>query len=263
MDDVSQYARERWEELARAGVEYSRPFLSLDEDSARRIVDRYGLLGGRRRGDVLCLAGGGGQQSAAFALLGARVTVLDICETQLERDRAAASHYGLRVTTVQGDMRDLSFLPEDSMDVVWHAHSLVFIPDPRPVFDEVCRVLRPGGVYHLHCWNPFSQVVLEAAVMGVDPLAVPYVDGQELLFTDPCWDVRGEDGVVRRVPGPREFRHTLSTVVNGLTTRGLRILGLWEEGQGDAGAEAGTWDQLSAVFPPWLSIWAELDPPCR
>ena len=36
---------------------------------------------------VLCLAGGGGQQSAAFALLGAKVTVLDFSETQLERDK--------------------------------------------------------------------------------------------------------------------------------------------------------------------------------
>ena len=170
MDEIARHAKECWEGLAAAGSQYTRPFLSLDEASARQVVDPYGLLGDRVTGDVLCLAGGGGQQSAAFALLGARVTVLDICETQLERDRLAAAHYGRDVRTVQGDMRDLGFLTDGSLDVVWHAHSLTFIPDPRPVFDEVTRVLRRGGVYHLDCWNPFSQAVLEAAEMGVDAL---------------------------------------------------------------------------------------------
>ena len=41
--------------------------------------------------DVLCLAAGGGQQSVAFALLGANVTVFDLSETQLEHDRLAAA----------------------------------------------------------------------------------------------------------------------------------------------------------------------------
>ena len=39
---------------------------------------------------------------------GSNVTVLDLSETQLERDRLAASHYGHSIVTEQGDMRDLS-----------------------------------------------------------------------------------------------------------------------------------------------------------
>ncbi len=58
--------------------------------------------------DVLCLASGGGQQSAVFGLLGAQVTVVDFSEKQLEGDRKAAAHYGFEVTTIQADMRDLS-----------------------------------------------------------------------------------------------------------------------------------------------------------
>ena len=101
----------------------------------------------------------GGQQSAAFALLGARVTVLDFCTTQLERDQQAAAHYGTEVTAVEGDMRDLSCFADDSFDIVWHAHSLNFIPDPRPVFDEVARVLRADGRYRLHRGTaPFGGV---------------------------------------------------------------------------------------------------------
>ena len=93
MDDLAQFNMERWNALARAGIEYTVPYLDMDESAARRLVDRNGLIGDVDGKDVLCLAAGGGQQSAAFALLGAKVTVLDLSEVQLERDREAARHF--------------------------------------------------------------------------------------------------------------------------------------------------------------------------
>ncbi len=59
------------------------PFLDLDVSSARRLLDPDGIMDEVEGKRVLCLASGGGQQSAAFALLGAEVTVFDISETQL------------------------------------------------------------------------------------------------------------------------------------------------------------------------------------
>ena len=50
--------------------------------------------------DVLCLAAGGGQQSAVFGLLGARVTVIDFTQGQLDGDITAAKHYGYPVETI-------------------------------------------------------------------------------------------------------------------------------------------------------------------
>jgi len=132
--------------------------------------------------DVLCLAGSGGQQSAAYALLGANVTVLDISETQLRRDVQAAAHYGVTVHTVQGDMRDLSAFPDNAFDLIYHAHSLDFVPDFRPVFDEVARVLRPGGKYRVSYSNPYYQGVLETDWTGGGyPIRLPCVDGAEVL----------------------------------------------------------------------------------
>lgn len=66
-------------------------------------LDRLGITKDFAQKKVLCLASGGGQQSVAFALLGADVTVLDISPSQLERDRKAAEHYGIKVHLVQGD----------------------------------------------------------------------------------------------------------------------------------------------------------------
>src|ERR671921_218748 len=127
--------------------------LDLDAGRARAWLDpggRFGELEGR---SVLCLAGGGGRESAAFALLGARVTVFDLSEEQLERDRLAAAHYRKEVVTLRGDMRDLSALRGAGFDLVWHAYSINFVPDARAVFREVSRVVRPGGLYHFMCAN--------------------------------------------------------------------------------------------------------------
>jgi len=272
MDELARYNRQRWEELAQAGVIYSRPKLDLDAASARAMTDPEGVMDDPAGKDVLCLAGGGGQQSAAFALLGARVTVLDFCETQLQRDRQAADHYRRPVRTIRGDMRDLSCFERGSFDIVWHAHSLNFIPDVQPVFDEVVRVLRPGGQYRVDFCNPFAHGTCEAGWNGKGyTLHEPYVEGREVVYDDPFWDLvppegsgslgpgpdRGAGGTRNvRVRGPREFRHTLGTVVNGLISRGLVVLGLWEGDWGRLDAEPGTWDHFKAYAPPWLAVWA-------
>ena len=261
MDELARYNKERWEDLARADIAFSRPALDLDAASARLMLDPRGLLGGVEGKSVLCLASGGGQQSAAFGILGADVTVLDLSETQLERDREAAAHYGLTVSTVQGDMRDLSRFDAGAFDVVWHAHSITFIPDVRAVFGEVARVLRPGGLYQVDCPNPFVAGVDERDWNGeAYPLKLPYVDGAEVVCADNRWEVRDREGNRRMVEGPKEFRHALSTLVNGLAGSGFVILGLWEDLGVDADAAPGTWEHFKRIAPPGFSLWAAYRP---
>jgi SAM-dependent methyltransferase len=154
-DDVAKYNIERWAALVKAEALFTRPWLQLDPISARQQVDPEGWLGDVAGKDILCLAGGGGQQSAAFALLGARVTVVDLSEAQLAQDRAAAAHYNIDIKTYQGDMRDLSILAESAFDLVWQPYSLNFVPDARQVFAQVARILRPKGLYYFMCANPF------------------------------------------------------------------------------------------------------------
>ena len=97
MDEIAQFNRERWNALVNAGVLYGRPWLDLTPLTAKQRLDPDNLLPDMRGKQVLCLANGGGQQSPAFALLGAEVTVLDLSDAQLEQDRRAAEHYGYAV----------------------------------------------------------------------------------------------------------------------------------------------------------------------
>lgn len=259
MDDIATFNQARWRALAEADALYTRPLLNLDADAARARVDPYGWLGpldGRR---VLCLAGGGGQQSAAFALLGAQVTVVDLSDAQLERDARVAAHYGTSIRIVQADMRDLSALESRSFDIVQHAYSINFVPDVRVVFQQVARVLRPGGTYQLMVANPFTLAVNPRHWNGDGyPLKQPYLDGTPIQSEDEAWVYRRDDDADAPppIPGPREYRHTLSTVVNSLVEQRFSIRRLADRVAiyPDMRGTPGTWDHFVAVAPPWLLI---------
>jgi SAM-dependent methyltransferase len=157
-------------------------------------------------------------------------------------------------------MRDLAAFVPASFDIVWHAHSINFIPDVRPVFQEVARVLRAGGLYRVETQNPFYSGLSEQDRSGSGYLlSRPYTDG-ELTFDDPHWSFLDETSTVRRVVGPREFCHTLSTLVNTLIVHGFVLLGIWEELIGDPTAGPGTWEHLTAIAPPWLTFWSAYRP---
>ncbi len=263
MDDIARYNRERWEALAAAGIAYTVPMLDMSEADARRFVDREGLIGDARGLDVLCLACGGGQQSAAFGLLGANVVVVDLSKSQLAGDRLAARRYGHDIRTIAGDMRDLSAFESGSFDVVCHAYSLNFVPDARQVFRQVARTLRRGGIYQLSCVNPYFHA-LEASDWNGDgyPMREPYADGE--ITGDDEWSFRDGAGNRRRARGPREFRHTFSTLLNGMAEAGFALLKMreaadWnavreEEGGGDA-PRPGSWAHFTSVAPPYLDFW--------
>ena len=91
MDELATFNRERWNALVAAGVQYSQPWLDLTPELARIRLDKRGWLGDVAHQDVLCLATGGGQQSAAFAMLGAKTNVIDLSDAQLAQDRVAAT----------------------------------------------------------------------------------------------------------------------------------------------------------------------------
>ena len=248
-DELARHNVKRWDALGWAGAVFTRPWLDLDARTAWQRLDPEGWLGELEGARVLLLAGGGGQQSAAYALLGAHVTVLDRSRAQLARDREAAAHHGTAAETVRGDMRALSCLGAGAFDLV---------PDPRTVFAEVAQVLRPGGLYHLVCANPATHGLAPEDGDGQGyGLRHPYVDGAEVAMADPPWVFRGERPA-EPVPPLREYRHTLFTLLAGLAERGFGVLAVAEEhfGEPDPGVEPGTMAHLTSIAPPWLAVWA-------
>jgi SAM-dependent methyltransferase len=262
MDKIAKYNAERWKALVEANALFTRPALNLDAVSAREMLDPEGRLGNLAGKDVLCLACGGGQQSVASAILGANVTVFDLSEAQLERDAEAAAHYGVDIKIVHGDMRDLSCFEQSAFDIVYQGYSLGFVPDVGTVFQQVARVLRAGGVYHFNCANPFFLGLSERDWNGEGyTLKYPYLDGAEITYEDQDW-VYDRNRTNEPIQLPREYRHTLSTLIGGLVGQSFLISHVsdYTDFYPDSKAEPGTWDHFVSIAPPWLNFWASYRP---
>ena len=261
MDEIARYNQARWKALVEADALFTRPNLNLDVDAARQVVDADGKLSDVAGKDVLCLACGGGQQSPAFALLSANVTVFDLSDEQLEQDKKVAEHYGFEIRIVQGDMRDLSRFEKASFDIVNHAYSLNFVSDAAQVFRQVARVLRIGGIYHFNFANPFIMGVEQKDWNGEGYiLKEPYIDSARISYDDQDWVYNRE--AHEKVPKPIEYRHTLSNVLNGLIENDFVISHVSDNSDMDSDKHAApkTWEHFTAFAPPWLHIWATFRP---
>jgi ubiquinone/menaquinone biosynthesis C-methylase UbiE len=256
MDRIGDTNRRYWKSLTGRGCEYTTPWLDLDPDLVRSFAEgRLEVLPGPHaclyprsvfegvKGKrVLCLASGGGQQSAVFGLLGAEVTVLDLTPAQLESDRKAAEHFGFDVRTVLGDMRDLSGFAASAFDLVYQAISIVFVPDVREVYKEVARILAPGGLYRVgHC-NPAAQVIEEISWDGEGyRVLVPYAGG--------C--IEDAESM--------EYRHLLKDIFNGLIEAGFAITRVEEDPRHldpPAGAQPGTLQHMLGYVQSYFAIVA-------
>ena len=256
MDEVAEHNAKRWDALGAVQGLLTRPDLGITLESARRRFEEAGRLGRVAGKQVLCLASGGGHQACAYAMLGAQVTVVDLSSSQLHSDLAAAAHYGVAVEAVQADMRDLSRLNASAFDVVYQPYSINFVPDCTEVFDQVRRVIRPGGTYQLTIANPFTLGTTSKDWDGRGYcLRHPYQQGAKLVLDDEDFFYRGATGPRSSVPRPIEYRQTLGTVLNGLRDRGFLLDHLQEESWQPGDDAPGTFNHLKSVSPPWFTLW--------
>lgn len=174
---------------------------------------------------VLGLASAGGQQGPLFAAAGAKVTMVDLSEGQLQQDRNVAEREGLDLLCVQGEMSDLSRFEDASFDLVFHPVSNCFVPEIQAVWNEAFRVLRRGGALLSGFANPLVYMVPDDEEASQrNPVlahAVPYSDAKSLSS-----ERRRE---YREKGWPLEFGHTLTQQIGGQLDAGFVICGFYED----------------------------------
>lgn len=234
MSDRFDYNRQAWDHQVAAGNPWTIPV--TPEQVAEARAGRWSLVltptkpvprpwfGELRGARVLALASGGGQQGPILAAAGASVTVLDASPAQLERDRGVAAREKLDLRAVEGDMRDLSRFADGSFDLIFHPVSNCFIPDPRPVWREAARVLRPGGALLAGFVLPPLWLVDadkdEAGRIDVR-FRLPYSDEEQLTPEE-----------LARLEAKRDplcYGHTLEAQIGGQLEAGLLLAGFYED----------------------------------
>lgn len=241
--------RRAWDRLAKQKDRLARPARDQDFSDPLAAVDAMGWLGGDIRGKrVLCLAAGGGRQGPIYAAAGATVTVFDLSPVMLELDRAVSEERKLPLRTVEGSMDDLSAFAAASFDIVIHPVSTCYLPDVRPVYLEVARVLTVGGIYISQHKQPAS---LQSDVI---------MEGDHYRIRHSAYDktplpAESQPSLIRE-KGTLEFVHRWEELIGAMCGAGFVIEALSEPFHAKNDAAKGTFAHRSRYIPPYVRIKA-------
>ncbi|MFG6494677.1 class I SAM-dependent methyltransferase [Fictibacillus sp. UD] len=173
---------------------------------------------------ILCLASGGGQQAPVLAAAGADVTVMDLSIKQLEQDEFVAKRDGLKLTTVQGNMTDLSCFADEQFDMIIHPVSNLFIEDVKPLWKEAARVLKKGGVLIAGFVNPLLFIFDDEQEMQGN-LEVRHAVPSSSISHLSEEEIQAYSQSNKTI----EFSHTLEDQIQGQLDAGFVITGLYED----------------------------------
>jgi len=238
--DISKYNRQSWDKQVESGNEWTLPVDEARITAARsgewhivltptKPVPREWFPSCLINTSILCLASGGGQQAPVLAATGAKVTVLDNSQKQLQQDEHVALRDGLELVTELGDMRDLSRFDDGSFDMVVHPVSNAFVDSVLPVWKETARVLKPSGLLLSGLSNPIGYIFdLEAWNEGrlVVRHRIPYSDVRDLSESELQSLIIDRDE-------PICFGHTLYDLIQGQIEAGFVLAGFYEDKSGD------------------------------
>ena len=235
MNDIRAFNRRAWDKEVEKGNQWTIPVGPEAISAARqgeweiiltptKPVPRSWFPKELSGCDVLCLASGGGQQGPILAAAGANVTVFDNSPKQLAQDRLVAERDDLAITTIEGDMRNLSVFPDESFDLIVHPVSNCFVPEIQPVWNEAFRVLRHGGILLAGFNNPllylFDPEKEKEGILQVR-FTLPYSDLTSLTEEE-RHRYYGEDAAL-------DFGHTLGEQIGGQIKAGFVISGFYED----------------------------------
>jgi SAM-dependent methyltransferase len=240
--------RRAWDELVARRQCFTRP--ARDEDFVDPLgkVDPLGWLGGDIRGkSLLCLAAGGGKHGPLYAAAGANVTVVDLSPAMLELDREVAAERRIELRTVEASMDEMPMFAAASFDLVIHPVSTCYLPQVAPVYREIARVTRPGGLYISQHKSPTS---LQA---GTAPSARGYELIEPYFRTGPLPPVVGSP---HREEGTLEYLHRWEELLGQMCRAGFAIEDLVEPLHAKADAARGDFAHRSQYVAPYIRVKA-------
>lgn len=243
-----------YDSLVAAEAPLCRPASDAELADPLGTLDPIGWLGGNVKGKrLLCLAAGGGRQSALYSAAGAVVTVVDISPAMLELDRQVARRRGLSPRLIQASMDRLDMLADGSFEIVVHPVSSCYVPDVTRVFREVARVLVPGGLYISQHKSPISLQVSHSR-----DVSSHYRIEHEYYRDTAIPPVTKPSSATKRLrePGAVEYLHRYEQIIGGICRSGMVIEDFIEPLHVDRDAPADSFGDRARFVAPYLRVLA-------
>ncbi len=188
---------------------------------------------------LLGLASGGGQQMPLFAAIGARCTVLDYSDSQLDSERLVSMREGYSIEIVKADMTKRFPFDDGSYDVIFHPVSNCYVEDVYHVWNECFRVLKKGGI------------LLAGMDNGINFL-FDDIDNQPLIAANKIpFNPLKDDGLYKKLMDNNDgiqFSHTMEEQIGGQLKAGFIMTDLYEDRDRQS--------TLSEYFPQYIATRA-------
>jgi len=235
-----------------------RPELAFDGESLAMIQLYTGNLHGKRA----CVLGSG-DNYAAFALvgMGAQVTSTDISEQQLAVAQKRAAKLELEITFRRADATSLNDMADmkGEFDLVCSSNGFyVWIAEPKRIFQQVYRLLKPGGFYIFYDVHSFQR---------------PWKDQVAPLEMEQPYTATGPFKEEEYGQANYQFHWRISDLLNPLIDAGLVLRQMAESSPKDArfwtgisylpGSDESLLDWRNnprAGLPVWLTVAAQKPP---
>lgn len=169
---------------------------------------------------ILGLASGGGQQMPIFTALGAKCTVLDYSEKQLQKEKLVAERENYEITIVKADMTQPLPFEDESFDLIFHPVSNCYIEDVFPVWKECYRVLKKGGILLAGLDNGINYAFDDEEKMLVRRLPYNPLKDKELYEEA----IKNDWGI--------QFSHTIEEQIGGQLRAGFVLTDIYQDTNG-------------------------------
>jgi SAM-dependent methyltransferase len=143
LDFIRNYELDTW---ARCSESYLNTWVMLTNEMLPELINKTNIKSGNNVLDIGC---GPGNSSSLLSRVGANVTGIDFSPKMI---KVAMSKYP-DITFQQADAEKIP-MPEKSFDVVVSNYVVHHFADPKKVFSEISRVLKPGGRFAFAVWGP-------------------------------------------------------------------------------------------------------------
>lgn len=176
---------------------------------------------------VLGLASGGGQQGPVFAAQGAKTTIMDISERQIENEKYVAKREGYDIRIIKGDMSKPLPFEDEEFDFIFNPISNCYIAEIQPLWNECARIVKKGGILMM------AFVKEEHFLFEPDFKNEDFLVSRHTLPFNPLTDLT-EEQIKMKIENhmPLAFSHTLTEQIGGLIKAGFELTDIYEDCDG-------------------------------
>lgn len=222
MEDWLKANRDKWNSVV--DVHARAPFYNLDGfRRGENVLFPLELaeVGEVRGKSLLHLQCHFGLDTMSWARLGASVTGLDLSDQAIDLARKLSAELSIPATFVLGNLYDAPQLIGGKFDIVFQSYGAIcWLPDMRRWAQVVAHFVKPGGFFYIADLHPFASVFSDLPQASSPKLEFGYFR-EEMIVDEPGPDYADPSHIVQH--RPREWIHTVGSIVNSLIDAGLQI----------------------------------------